>query len=71
MFLGRRRGRITIFGAISRKIGEQQVSIPRRISNVFQLNQHGKYTIVGMGNFGAFLAQRLTELGHEAHPVVD
>lgn len=24
-----------------------------------------KYTIVGMGNFGAFLAQRLTELGHE------
>ncbi len=24
-----------------------------------------KYTIVGMGNFGAYLAQRLTELGHE------
>ncbi len=24
-----------------------------------------KYIIIGMGNFGAFLAQRLTELGHE------
>lgn len=24
-----------------------------------------KYIIVGMGNFGGFLAARLTELGHE------
>ncbi len=24
-----------------------------------------KYIIVGMGNFGAYLAKRLTDLGHE------
>jgi trk system potassium uptake protein TrkA len=27
--------------------------------------KHMKYIIVGMGNFGAFLATRLTDLGHE------